>query len=160
MSDLYQTSADLRAAVQDLARQEQRGSAAALTLTRSATLAITAAGTVITWQVETRNNGFTWSTTDITIPTAGYYAIEVSLGTTASPTMFFQRVVNTVNLGAFSYTAGPTNYFGASGVHYYATGAVLQIRVVPNASVSVTVVAENSAAESPIFHIVQLTGAV
>jgi hypothetical protein len=74
--------------------------------------------------------------------------------------MLFQRVVNGVIIGAFSYTSGPTNYFGAAGVHYYATGTTLQIRVVPNANSTITLVAEGLFTESPLLHIVQLTGAV
>jgi hypothetical protein len=144
--------------VQDLQRVETP--AAALTLTRSATLAITTAGTIITWQTETRNNGFTWSGTDITIPTAGYYTIDLAIATNAAPTMNFQRVVNGVLIGSFSYTPGTTNYFGATGTHYYATGTTLAIRLVPNAGVTITVAAENVLTESPILHIVQLTGAV
>ena len=82
---------------------------AALTLTRSATLAITTAGTVITWQVETRNQGFTWSGTTITIPTAGYYAVQLALGTTGSQTMAFTRIVNGVTIGGFVGIFSTTN---------------------------------------------------
>jgi hypothetical protein len=158
MSDLYQTSADLRADVADLARQERPG--AALTLTRSATLAITTAGTTITWQTETRNAGFTWSGTTITIPTAGYYAVQLALGTSGSQTMAFTRIVNGVTIGGFVGLFSATNYFSGQATAYYATGDALQIRLVPGVNATVTQVAEYAATESPILHIVQLTGAV
>ena len=158
MSDLYQTSADLRASVADLARQERPG--AALTLTRSASLAITTAGTLITWQTETRNQGFTWTTTDITIPTAGYYAVQTFLQTSNNVTFFTQRVVNGTNLGYFGYSWVAINYHVATMVRYFATGDVLQIRVIPSVNGNLTVVAENSANESPFFHIAQLTGVI
>jgi len=158
MSDLYQTSADIRSDVQSLARIERPS--AALTLTRSASLAITTAGTLITWQTEVRNQGFTWSTTDITIPTAGYYAIQTFFQTSANVTLFTQRVVNTVNLGYFGYSSTVINYHPATMVRYFATGDTLQIRVVPSSNVNITVVAENSNNESPLLHITQLTGVV
>jgi hypothetical protein len=158
MSDLYQTSADLRADVADLARQERPG--AALTLTRSATLAITTAGTTITWQVETRNQGFAWSGTTITIPTAGYYAVQLAIGTTGSQTMAFTRIVNGVTIGGFVGLFSATNYFSGQSTGYYATGDALQIRLVPGVNTTVTQVAEYAATESPILHIVQLSGAI
>ena len=133
---------------------------AALTLTRSATLAITTAGTVITWQVETRNQGFTWSGTTITIPTAGYYAVQLALGTTGSQTMAFTRIVNGTTIGGFVGLFSATNYFSGQATAYYATGDALQIRLVPGVNTTVTQVAEFAATESPILHIVQLTGAI
>lgn len=156
MSDLYQTSADLKATTQDLARVESPS--ACVTLTRSATLAITTAGTTITWQTEVRNQGFTWSGTTITIPTAGYYAVQLALGTTGSQTMAFTRIVNGVTIGGFVGLFSATNYFSGQATAYYATGDALQIRLVPGANTTVTQVAEFAATESPILHIVQLSG--
>ena len=158
MSDLYQTSADLRASVADLARQERPG--ACLTLTRSATLAITTAGTTVTWQVETRNQGFTWSGTTVTIPTAGYYQVQCLIGTTPSQTLIIQRVINGVTIGGFAIQLASTNYFSGQLISYFATGDTLAIRLVPGANTTVTLVAEYAAAESPILHIVQLTGVI
>jgi len=133
---------------------------AALTLTRSATLAITTAGTTITWQVETRNQGFTWSGTTITIPTAGYYAVQLAIGTTGSQTMAFTRIVNGITIGGFVGLFSATNYFSGQATAYYATGDALQIRLVPGVNTTVTQVAEYAATESPILHIVQLSGSV
>ena len=157
MSDLYQISTDLRASIADLARQESP--AAALTLTRSATLSITTAGTTITWQTETRNNGFTWSGTDITIPTAGYYLLTV-IYASASTTAYANLIVNTVTVAQI-----PTSYI-TSTLHtlimmrYFATSDVINVRVFPSSNTTITVVAESSAGESPILHITQMTGAV
>ena len=158
MSDLYQTSADLRASVADLARQERPG--AALTLTRSASLAITTAGTLITWQTETRNQGFTWSTTDITIPTAGYYAVQCFLQTSGNVTLLTQRLINGTNVGFFGNSPLSINYHVAAMVRYFTTGDTLQIRVVPNANTGISVAAEGAVAESPFLHIAQLTGVI
>lgn len=134
--------------------------AACLTLTRSATLAITTAGTTITWQVETRANGITWSGATITIPTAGYYAVQLAIGTTGSQTMAFTRIVNGVTIGGFVGLFSATNYFSGQSTGYYAAGDTLQIRLVPGANTTVTQVAEYAATESPILHIVQMTGSL
>jgi hypothetical protein len=131
---------------------------AALTLTRSATLAITTAGTTVTWQTETRNQGFTWSGTTVTIPTAGYYQVQCLIGTTPSQTLIIQRVINGVTIGGFGIQLASTNYFSGQLVSYFATGDALQIRLVPGANTTVTLAAEYTAAESPILHIVQLSG--
>jgi hypothetical protein len=134
--------------------------AAALTLTRSATLAITTAGTTITWQVETRNRGFNWSGTTITIPTAGYYAVQLAIGTSGSQTMAFTRIVNGTTIGGFVGIFSATNYFSGQATAYYTAGDALQIRLVPGVNTTVTQVAEYAATESPILHITQLSGSV
>jgi hypothetical protein len=158
MSDLYQTSADLRASVADLARQERPG--AALTLTRSATLAITTAGTTITWQVETRNDGFTWATTDITIPTSGYYAFSLAYASGTAHTAFMRIVVGGVSVAFMASSGGSSTAQSFVGVRYFTTGDVLRMQVVPSTNQTIAVNAEGVASESPIFHIAQLTGVI
>ena len=158
MSDLYQTSADLRASVADLARQERPG--AALTLTRSATLAITTAGTTITWQTETRNQGFTWATTDITMPTAGYYVINFTYLANLSHTAYCRLVVNGIGVGLFADSAIASTTHGFTIMRYFSIGDVVRIQPVPSVNVTVSVVAEGSPTESPFLHIVQLTGVI
>lgn len=133
---------------------------AALTLTRSATLAITTAGTVITWQTEVRNQGFTWSGDTITIPTSGYYAVQTFLQTAANVTMFTQRQVNGTNIGYFAWSPVVVNYHAGAMTRYFSTGDTLQIRVAPSANTTLNVAADGTANESPFFHIAQLTGAV
>jgi hypothetical protein len=158
MSDLYQTSADLRASVADLARQERPG--AALTLTRSGTLSITTAGTTITWQTETRNQGFTWSTTDITIPTSGYYAFSLYYAGGSAHTAFMRIIVNGVSVAFMASSGGSSNVQSFVSVRHFTTGDVLRMQVVPSTNQTIAVNAEGVAAESPIFHIVQLTGVI
>ena len=134
--------------------------AAALTLTRTALQAITTAGTLITWQSATRNNGFTWATTDITIPTAGYYVIQVRLATAASITMATQVTVNGTTIGYFGNTYVATTYHTGTIMRYHATGDILQIRVLPSANTNINQAAENTLTESPLLHIAQITSAV
>ena len=158
MSDLYQTSADIKANVADLARQEQPG--AALSLTRSASLSITTAGTLITWQTEVRNQGFTWATDTITIPTAGYYAVQTFIQTAGNVTLSTARQINGTLVGNFGNSPISTVYHFATMVRYFATGDTLQIRVVPNANTAISVAADGVLFESPFLHITQLTGVI
>jgi len=131
--------------------------AAALTLTRTAVQAITTAGTLITWQSATRNTGFSWTGTDITIPTAGYYVIQTRIATAASITLATQVTVNGTTIGYFGNTYVATTYHTGTIMRYHATGDVLQIRVVPSANTNINQAAENTLTESPLLHIVQLT---
>lgn len=155
MSDLYQTSADLKATTQDLARVESPS--ACLSLTRSATLAITTAGTTITWQTELRSQGITWSGTDITIPTAGYYVLNLSYTATAH-TAFMRLIVNGTTTGFFSSSALSSSTQAFTVVRYFATGDVVRLQALPSVNVTIAVNAEGTTGESPILHIAQLTG--
>jgi len=155
MSDLYQTSADLKATTQDLARVESPS--ACLSLTRSATLAITTAGTTITWQTELRSQGITWSGTDITIPTAGYYVLNLSYTATAH-TAFMRLIVNGTTTGFFSSSALSSSTQTFTVVRYFATGDVVRLQALPSTNVTIAVNAEGATGESPILHIAQLTG--
>jgi len=138
--------------------------AAGITLTRSSTLAITTAGTQITWQVETRNYGYTWATTDITIPTAGYYAIHVTIATVLNTPVSIRLLYGTAN-SQVAYNPVPlstgsgflhTASFGA----YFFTGNEFKIAVTPGANTTINVNGETGAAPSPFLHVVQLTGSV
>jgi hypothetical protein len=132
---------------------------AALTLTRSATLAVVTTGTTITWQVEPRNSQFTWSGTTITMPTNGYYAVQVACAIAISTGFAIQRVVNGTIISMMpSLPAG--TYFLASNTSYYTGGSTLQIRVGVGANTTLLLNAENAANESPILHIVQLSASV
>jgi hypothetical protein len=131
-----------------------------LTLTRSGTLSITTAGTTITWQTETRNEGFTWSGSEITIPTAGYYAINLQYNAAAVTTTYGILRVNAVNLAFFSNSSVNSTLHGFTVMRYFATGDLVEARVVPAANSTIQVIAEGVASESPFIHIVQLTGVI
>ena len=159
MSNLITNNlATVMSEVQDLQRVETPG--ACLTLTRSATLAITTAGTTITWQTETRANGITWATTDITIPTNGYYAFSVFYAATGVHTAFMRIVVNGVSVAFMATSAGASTTQSFASTRYFTAGDVLRMQVVPSTNTTISVTAENSASESPIFHIVQMTGSL
>lgn len=123
--------------------------AAALTLTRSATLAITTAGTTITWQVETRNQNFNWSGTTITIPTDGYYGFFL-FGTVNTNQINFFQLVSGGNLFTVSTVRAPTTV--ATAVYYFQGGATFTVVVIPSANVTLSA--------NVRIDIVQLTGAI
>jgi hypothetical protein len=145
--------------VQDLARHEQP--AAALTLTRSATLAITTAGTVITWQTETRNNGFTWSGTTITIPTSGFYLFNfVFKITTANQIATAELSINTFQQSLMATSNTVTNTKSFTQMLYCTTGDAVILTVTPTSNDTIALGVEGTNRPSPILNIVQLTGAV
>jgi hypothetical protein len=138
--------------------------AAGLTLTRSSTLAIVTTGTQITWQVETRNYAYTWATTDITIPSPGYYAIHVSIATVLNTPLAIRLLYGSVN-SQVSYNPAPTNtsngfMSSASFGAYFNTGNTFTIAVTPGANTTINVNGETGAAPSPFLHVVQLTGSI
>ena len=134
--------------------------AAGLTLTRSGTLAITTAGTTITWQVETRGYAISWAGTDITIPSSGYYQVTMVYSSTVAHTVQARLFVNTVNV-AFMASMGQTSVRQAVTItRYFTTGDLVAINLLPNVNTTINVVAENGISESPFLHIVQITGSV
>lgn len=157
MSDLYQTSADLKATTQDLARVEMPS--ASLTLTRTATLAFVTAGTAITWQTETRGQGITWSGSSITIPTSGYYALTCSLAVTTNVS-FVNLDINGVQ--CYSMYGQSSNYFNGTTTRYFTTGDIVKIvaRAATNGTINVNAEGASGNGDSPIIHIVQLTGVI
>jgi len=138
--------------------------AAGLTLTRSATLAITTAATAITWQTETRNYGYTWSTINITIPTDGYYLVAFNCALVLNTTLSMRLVVNGQQrqnvYNAVAVSTGGGFSFSAVFSLYFNTSDFFSIQLVPGANTTVNVNAENTPGASPFLHVVQLTGSV
>jgi len=158
-------SATLNAVIQnqlkiaDIESAEEVG--AVLTLTRTSAQAITTAGTTIVWQSEIRGYEITWSGSDITIPATGWYHISVSLGHGALNDLLYRLNVNGA-LVQIASSIGDVNR-GSSSAHFmrhFTEDDVVQINVVPSANVNINLNAENSATESPILNIVQLSGEV
>ena len=130
MSDLLLTNIlATRNRVEQLERQEVPG--AVLTLTRSATLAITTGGTIIPWQVETRNQGFTWSGTTITIPANGFYNFFF-FGQVAANQINFFTIISSSNLLTFGTVRAPSTTAGA--MYYFNAGDTFTIQVIASAN--------------------------
>ncbi len=144
----------------DIETAEEAG--AVLTLTRTAVLAITTAGTTITWQQEIRGYQITWATTTVTIPADGWYIIGLSMQFSVNlNNVFAVLIVNGVNVQSYNgFGDTDRNNFSFSMVRYFSENDAVQLSVFPSANCNLLQVAENGIAESPILHIVQLSGGV
>lgn len=151
---------DTRNAVAEIQSTDVHG--AVLTLRRTTDQAITTAGTTITWQSEVRGYQITWSGTNITMPADGWYLISMLWRTSASLNDLYARInVNGTFVGAMASIGDVDRATGvATFLRYYTSGDVVQINVIPSANVNLLAIAEGSTGESPILHIVQLSGGV
>lgn len=149
---------DVRARMDEVETTDVHG--AVLTLTRTSTLAITTAGTTITWQSELRDYQFTWSGTTITMPADGWYAIDLSFRFSANLNNFrVAIVVNGTAVKGYNLLGDvDANNCAISMMRYFAAGDAVTFLALPSANVDILVNAENSLTESPILHIVQLSG--
>jgi hypothetical protein len=144
----------------DIETAEEAG--AVLTLGRTADLAITTAGTNITWQQEIRGYQITWATTTVTIPADGWYAVSVSVRTVGNLNNLVYRLnVNGVNVQAAN-GIGDVDINASSVVfmRYFSESDAVIINVLPSANVNILFIAENGVIESPILNIVQISGGV
>jgi hypothetical protein len=138
--------------------------AAFLTVTRTATQAITTAGTAIVWQSAVRNQGgFGVSGSTITFPTEGYYCIFTSFALVANTNTHIRLQTGTVT--AFSTFCTPfstgSGFIISTTFGYYAyANSDIVIALHPTANTTVNRNAEQFAAPSPYCHIVQLSAAL
>ena len=131
---------------------------AAITLTRTANVAITTAGYDVAWQSQIRGQGLTWSSgtpANITFNTPGYYLLQTQFSFSANTAGNSDLVVNNSavlklwepvsnNRWVFSYT------------RYFNTSDFIRLRIFPSLNVTLNATAEGSTNESPILHIVQI----
>lgn len=145
--------------IADIETAEEMG--AVLTLTRTSAQAITTAGTTIVWQSQIRGYQITWSGSSITIPATGWYVISVALGHGSLNDLLYRLNVNGVNVQLMS-AIGDVDRGSSSALfmRHFAQSDTVQINVLPSANVNINLNAENSATESPILNIVQLSGEV
>lgn len=150
----------VRQSVAEIQSTDETG--AVLTLTRTSAQAITTAGTTIVWQSEIRGYEITWAGSDITIPASGWYALQASF--TFSVNLNNCLVVinrNGTNVTSYNLFGDvDRNINSVTMLQYFTESDTLQIRLFPSANCNVNVVAEASTGESPILHIVQLSGEV
>lgn len=137
---------------------ERYGGATYLSLTRTGVLTVTTAGTVITWQSEVENVGeWTWSATTITVPVAGYYAIQVLGSLDTGNNVTGDIVVNTVTVATMTAGTARDSKFSHNIVRFYKAADVVQYRAYANGTNrTLQVVTEDAAGESPLFHMVLL----
>jgi hypothetical protein len=123
---------------------------AAITLTRTASQSIPGTSATITWQVETRNRGFNWSGTTITIPTDGFYQFYLFGQVNTNQINFFD-IVTTGSLYVIQSVRAPIT--NATATYYFTTGTTFTI-VITNSAAGLTL------NQNVRIDIIQLTGAV
>ena len=159
LSNLYQMISDTQESVSTV--QTVESPAAYLTLTRTASQAIVSTGSAITWQTAIRSQGISWSGTTITIPSAGYYHLSVSIALVANTNCYSRLAINGVNAVQTYITAFATGGgFGgtSSFMLYLEESDSLVVGLTPGVNTTLNVNPEGGASPSPILNIVQLSG--
>lgn len=137
---------------------ERNDTAVFLSLTRTATLSITTAGVIVTWQAEIDSGGnMTWSGSSITVPIAGYYKITVIGSLAIRDTIHGDLLVNSVQVCSMGSGAFKDAAFSHTICQFFKAGDVVQYKATTTTGThTLQVVTEDSAGESPIFHMVLL----
>lgn len=137
---------------------EQRDDAVFITLTRTATLTITTAGVIVTWQSKVDSGGnMTASGTNITVPVAGYYAIQVIGSLDAGNNVTGEIVVDGVTVATMTAGTARDSKFSHNIVRFFKEGDVVEYRAYANGTNrTLQVVTEDTAGESPLLHMVLL----
>ena len=159
LSSLYQMVSDTQSDLSTV--QTVESPAAYLTLTRTATLALTTAGTTIIWQSAIRSQAITWSGTTVTIPSAGYYLLSANIATSTSTNMHIRFSINSVNQIAFYTVPFPTGVgflSSCTAMLYLPESETVSIIITPAANTTLNANVEGGAAPSPMLQIVQLSG--
>ena len=159
LSNLYQMISDTQDSVSTVQTVESPG--AYLTLTRTATLAITTAGTSITWQTATRSQGISWSGATVTIPTEGYYHFSVSIALVANTNTYIRFIINGANSHIFytvPFSTGGGFASACTAMLYLQEDDTVSISLTPAANTTLNQNAQGFAGPSPMLHIVQLSG--
>jgi hypothetical protein len=137
---------------------ERRDDAVFISLTRTATLSITTAGVIVTWQAVIDSGGdMTASGSSITVPIAGYYLIQVIGALDSGNNVAGDIVDNGVTVCTMTAGTARDHKFSHNVVRFYKAGDVVQYRATTSGSNrTLQVTTEDSDSESPIFHMVLL----
>lgn len=137
---------------------ERRDDAVFISLTRTATLTITAAGVIVTWQAVIDSGGdMTVSGSSITVPIAGYYLIQVIGALDTGNNVAGDIVDNGVTVCTMTAGTARDHKFSHNVVRFFKAGDVVQYRATTSGSNrTLQVTTEDSDSESPIFHMVLL----
>jgi len=137
-----------------------------ITVRRTATLAITTAGTTIVWDTSggiVRSNNISVSTDTITIDNAGYYMFSATFATVANLTSLRMSLTRgTVNYVSTLHGAGLSTgggYIFNFNIGFWASaGSTYKVNLTPSSNTTLNVSNEAFAAPSPIMNIFQAIG--
>lgn len=130
-----------------------------LTLTRTTTLTVGGPGAIITWQSEDRNSGFTWSGSVITIPSSGYYLIDVAGNWSSTGAQTYGRIyVNGIMVERMTNHYLPAiAEFRVMGMRYFDANDNVEIQLLnAGGSRGLLVTAYGVTSNSPFLHIVKI----
>lgn len=149
-----------RQRVDQLERIESGGGGSAggtyLTLTRTSTLTIATTGTIITWQSEDRGNGITWSGSVITIPSSGYYVIDMTWQFSGTTTYLPILYVNGIGLAITTLYYGIGTRGRIMAMRHFTELDEVEISLTAATTRTMLVTAYDTASESPFLHIVKV----
>ena len=141
-----------------LVQLERGDNAIYISLTRTATLSITTAGVIVTWQsLIDAGCAASWSGSNITVPVSGYYSLTL-MGTLSTRDKIFGDVIlNGVEVCSMGAHDGRDTKFRITATRFFKADDVVQIKLTTNTGThTLQVVTEDSAGESPILHLVLL----
>ena len=129
------------------------------TFTHSVAQAVTTTGTVLQFDTEIRNSGLTKDVTNkfFTLNTAGMFVISLAWNFTSAVGHGLYLQVNGVDTNIFVGANATALYHSGIFMKYLEKGHQISFRLGSGANTSVTAVAEDSAAESPILQISQVS---
>jgi hypothetical protein len=129
-----------------------------ISLTRTATLSITTAGTIITWQsLIDAGCAMAWSGSSITVPVGGYYSLTIKGKFAAKDSVVGDVIVNGVEVCTMGNGDSKDTKFRLTATRFFKADDVIQVRLhMASATHVLQVVTEDSAGESPILHLVLL----
>lgn len=134
-----------------------------LTVRRTTDVAITTAGTTITWQSIVRNNNISVATDTITIDNAGYYMFSATFATVANLTSLRMTLARgAVNYVSTLHGAGLSTgggYIFNFSIGFWATaGSTYKVNLIPSANTTLNANVEGGSGPSPIMNIFQAIG--
>ena len=137
---------------------ERRDDAVFISLTRTATLSITTAGVIVTWQNDIDSGGnMTYSGSSITVPMAGYYLLSVVGTLGVKDNITGDVVVNGVETTTMGTASSKDTKFRHALTRFYKAGDVVQYRATTaTGTMTLQVNTEDAANESPLLHMVLL----
>lgn len=149
-----------RSRVDQLERIENGGGGTAgavyLTLTRTSTQNIATTDTIITWQSEDRGNGITWSGSVITIPSSGYYALDMTWQFSGTTTYLPILWVNGLNLAITTLYYGIGTRGRIMAMRHFTELDEVEISLRAATARTMLVTAYDTDNESPYLHIVKV----
>jgi len=161
LSNLYQMITDTQESVSTV--QTVESPASYITVTRTATLALTTAGTTLVWQSAIRSQSITFSNEYVIIPSAGYYHLSANIALSTNTNCVIRIVIDSVTQLAFNtvpFNSGSGFVSGCSAMLYLPENVNIVIVLIPAANTTLNRNAEGTTAPSPILNIVQLSGVV